>query len=234
MEIVIDLVDLLDRKFLNRSVKVMSHTLVPKARNQFQKPVEIKRYVKINKGFLYALGLWEGDKYVYGGSVGLTNTSKELIEEFIRFLENFIENKQKIREVSINNGAAKRVYVNSWLLRRIIEKLSENKEKFITSKEDLLAYLSGKIDADGTIMIRNAYYKSGLIKITYGNKFEAERDKTLLQKFGLNGNLISYKSRNAYDLKLTYRSSLEILNLLFLKHPEKQKKLTILMGLTRR
>jgi hypothetical protein len=183
---------------------------------------------------LYALGLWEGDKYVYGGSVGLTNTSKELIEEFIRFLENFLENKQKIREVSINNGTAKRVYVNSWLLRRIIEKLSENKEKFINSKEDMLAYLSGKIDADGTIMIRNAYHKSGLIKITYGNKLEAERDKTLLQKFGLNGNLISYKSRNAYDLKLTYSSSLEILNLLFLKHPEKQKKLTILMGLTRR
>lgn len=234
MEVVIDLADLLDRNFLNRSVKVMSHTLVSKARNRFQKPVEIKRYVKINKEFLYALGLWEGDKYVYGGSVGLTNTSKELIEEFIRFLENFLENKQKIREVSINNGIAKRVYVNSWLLRRIIEKLSENKEKFINSKEDLLAYLSGKIDADGTIMIRNAYYKSGLIKITYGNKFEAERDKTLLQKFGLNGNLISYKSRNAYDLKLTYRSSLEILNLLFLKHPEKQKKLTILMGLTRR
>ena len=230
----IDLISILDRSFVEKNVKVNSETIRSKTKNQFAKPIEIKRKINLDKQALYALGLWEGDKYVYGGSVGLTNTSSELLQEFKKFIKNIVRNQKRIKKIPINNGSAERVYVNSWLLRRILEKLSENVNKFIKSKEDLLAYLSGKIDADGTIMPQNFYSRSGLIKITYGNKKEAEKDKLLLEKFKLNASIIPYKDRNAYDLKITYLSSLKILNALSLKNPEKQTKLLILDGLTRR
>jgi hypothetical protein len=166
--------------------------------------------------------------------VGLTNTSSELLQEFKEFIKKIIKNQKSIKEISINSGTAKRIYVNSWLLKRILEKLTEKIERYIKSKKDLLTYLSGKIDADGTIMVQNFYSKSGLIKITYGSKKEAEKDKKLLEKFKLKASIIPYKDRNAYDLKITYLSSFEILNHLKLKNPEKQIKLLMLKGLTRR
>jgi hypothetical protein len=46
--------------------------------------------------------------------------------------------------------------------------------------------------------------------------------------------VISLVQKIAYDLKITYLSSFEILNHLKLKNPEKQIKLLILKGLTRR
>ena len=230
----IDLINLLEKNFVEKNIKINSETIESKTKNQFTKPIKIKRKIKIDEQVLYALGLWEGDKYIYGGSVGLTNTSSELLQEFKEFIKKIIKNQKSIKEISINSGTAKRIYLNSWLLKRILEKLTEKIERYIKSKEDLLTYLSGKIDADGTIMVQNFYSKSGLIKITYGSKKEAEKDKKLLEKFKLKASIIPYKDRNAYDLKITYLSSFEILNHLKLKNPEKQIKLLILKGLTRR
>jgi len=54
---------------------------------------------------------------------------------------------------------------------------------------------------------------SGLIKITYGNKKEAENDLKLIEKFNLHTMIIPYKNRNAFDLKLSYsRKKSKIIN----------------------
>jgi len=182
---------------------------------------------------LYNIGLWMGDKYVWGGSVGLTNTSSELIREFRTFLSKNNPGK-KIREVSINKGKAKRVYINSWKFLKFLMTAEKNITKIIKSKEQFISYISGKIDADGTIMPYNVKYRTGFIKITYGRREDAEKDLILLKKFGLNGCIVGYKERNAFDLKFTFKSCLDLLEKLKLKHPEKKKRLLLIKGLVGR
>jgi len=170
----------------------------------------------------YNIGLWIGDKYVWGNSVGLTNTTKELIEEFKKFLSRNNPGK-RIKEISID-GKAKRVYVNSSKFLRFLQKVQENIINLIETEEQFVSYISGKIDADGTIMPYNVKFRTGFIKITYRKRSEAEKDLFLLRKFGLDGCILPYKKRNAVDLKFTFNSCLKLLEKLKLKHPKKKKK----------
>ncbi len=221
-------------KFLNpKTLQVVDGWVITKVKNQF-KPLSIRKEVKLDNGTFYNLGLWSGDKYVFGGSVGLTNTSEELIDSFHTFLKSLIKESNRIRKILINNGEAKRTYANSWLLLNLFNKLDGSIENFIGRENQMLAYFSGKIDADGTIMPQNFYYKTGLVKITYNKKTEALRDQKLFQKFGYNSSIIPYKGRNAFDLKLTFLSSLKLIPKIKLKHIEKQAKIMVLRGLSGR
>jgi len=177
----------------------------------------------------YILGLWIGDRYMRGGSVGLTNTEKTLIKVFKNFLKKIT--KAEIKERLINNGRAKQVYVNSTKLLKFLTQEAKNIENIIKTEDQFIDYISGKIDADGTIMIYNLKWRTGLIKITYGDKEEMERDLKLCEKFGFKCCILKYKNRNAWDLKFTFISSLQLVKKLRLLHPEKRKKIQILKRL---
>ena len=181
----------------------------------------------------YNFGLWIGDKYVWGGSVGITNTSNTLIQEFKKFLATNNPRKE-IKEITINKGNAKRVYINSWKFLKFLQKIQENIVELIKTKDQFISYISGKIDADGTIMPYNVKFRTGFIKITYNKQDDAEKDLALLRKFGLNGCILPYKKRNAFDLKFTFNSCLNLLEKLKLKHPEKKKKLILIKRLVGR
>jgi hypothetical protein len=226
----VDIIRILPENYVKNYIKINPKWITTHVRNQFRKSVNVKRFFLITKEALYNLGLWSGDKYVYGGTVGLTNTEKELINEFKVFLKNIILEKSKIVIKPINDGKALKVQINSWLLLRILRALDKNRDKIISTIEELCSYLSGKIDADGTIMPKNLNYKTGLIKITYESEEEAKKDSELLNKFNLNASIIPYKDRNAFDLKLTFKSSIFLLNKLQLKHPKKKNTLSILCG----
>lgn len=148
-----------------------------------------------------------------------------LIRVFQDFLASLVCDSNRIKVKSINKGEALRVYVNSTLLRRILEALCQNPCKLVEGEEELYAYLSGKIDADGTIMPYNQKYKTGLIKITAASLEEARADLALLNKFGLRGCILAYKGRNAFDLKITYLDSLFLSGKLAPKDDNKFRKL---------
>ena len=80
----------------------------------------------------------------------------------------------------------------------------------------------------------NVKFRTGFIKITYNKQDDAEKDLALLRKFGLNGCILPYKKRNAFDLKFTFNSCLNLLEKLKLKHPEKKKKLILIKRLVGR
>ncbi|MEM2272429.1 MAG: hypothetical protein QXP56_07175 [Archaeoglobaceae archaeon] len=226
--------NLVDKKSTEKYLAIEGKWIKSNIKNQFQNPLKVSSSITLDLQTFYNIGLWMGDKYVYGGSVGLTNTSEELVSEFKNFLKSLVNEKRRIIEKRINEGKAKRVYVNSWILRRVLENFGKNINQLVRTEAELFAYLSGKIDADGTIMSQNIFNKSGLIKITYGNIKEAISDRKLFKKFGLRCVILPYKNRNAWDLKFSYLSSLKILKVLSLRHPEKKIKIEVLTRLTRR
>lgn len=224
----IDLLKIVPREYAKKYIDYDSDWMQTSAINQYEQKVAIKRKLFLNSQFFYNLGLWIGDKYIYGNSVGITNISLELINEFHEFVKSLIKDSAQAKIKSINNNTAKRVVVNSAILRRTFQELEKITQKLIKSEDELIAYLSGKIDADGTIMPYNLKWKTGFIKITYGNESEIIGDLSLLRKFGLNGYNIKYKDRNAFDLKMDFNSSLKIFNKLVLKHSQKKEKLFLI------
>jgi len=181
----------------------------------------------------YMLGLWMGDKYIWENSVGLTNTQKNLVNIFKTIvLSVFPDLTPKIKK--INNGKAYRVYFNSSHLLSYLQALAKKIVKIIDTEEKFINYISGKIDADGTIMPYNLKWKTGLIKITYGNPKELLADYKLCKKFGYTACILPYKTRNAWDLKFTFRSSLQLLKKLKLHHPTKKRKTKFLIRLVER
>lgn len=230
----IDLIKFLPERYIKQYTKFDPKWIEPITKNQFHKPVKVKRFLVLDKNLLYNLGLWSGDKYVYGGSVGLTNIKKELINEFEFFLKKIINESTAIRKIKINNGTALRVFVNSWLVLRTLNSLTKELKKLIKTKQELFCYLSGLIDADGTIMPNNKKYNTGLIKITYGDERQIQTDLFMCKKFGLNCFITKYKNRNAFDLKFTQSACFLMYNKLFLRHKEKIHKIMLIGKLARR
>ncbi|MBI2084523.1 MAG: hypothetical protein HYT70_02835 [Candidatus Aenigmarchaeota archaeon] len=230
----LDLKLVLPKEYINKYVSVEKNSLKSNVRNQFENSVNVTRFLQIDEKFFYNLGLWCGDKYWFGNSVGITNTNEKLLDEFMKFLERIVKERKMLKKVSINNGDASRVKINSGLIRRILENLEQDRETLIQRENELLAYLSGRIDADGTLMLYAVKYRTSPIKITYGSLEEARKDFSLLKKFNISGWISTYKNRNAYDLKISFNSAVKILSKLFLKDEKKQQKVFLLRELIER
>jgi hypothetical protein len=174
--------------------------LVSKQNNQYSNKAKIKRLWKSSEEIFYSVGLWFGDKYVYGNSVGLTNRNKKCLEAFKTFLYRI--SKSKIKESKDEKGIY-RISINSAILRRSLEGICKEINKHINTCDTLSAFLAGLIDADGTIMPYKARKKSGYIKITLGTDEEIKNIKKLLDKFSITYSISKYSGRNGYDLNLT-------------------------------
>lgn len=220
----IDVTELLDKKYIDKYTKISENYISTKICNQYQKSVLIRRSWDMSQEFAYILGLWCGDKYVYGNRIGLSNKNTLLLGVFENFLKKITNSKEAC--YVFERGEKTKVYINSALLRRILEALENDIKKFI-SNNFLAPYIAGRIDSDGCILLSNIKHKSGLAKITYGSFDEAKTDKEILNSFGYNCSINNYKDRNGFDLKLSVLSCLKIFPqiLEYIKHEEKKQKI---------
>lgn len=177
----------------------------------------------------YILGLWLGDKYWWGSSIGLTNTDLRLIKKFREFFRQCGLEERRIKlsvytknEESINKEELSKlleipsenikmykfkkgqqtyfiIYVNSRKLKREFEALSQNLEDVIKDENTLLSYIAGRFDSDG-------YYsaKRNEIRISYTTKKEAEKDASLIMKFFLKKPRVKFERQaNTWNVELT-------------------------------
>ena len=133
-----------------------------------------------NERDAYILGLWCADGYWWASSIGLSNTDPELIKIFKNFLKRFFpDNRIKFDRYHL--------FVNSRpLLREFIS--AKNRLDDLKDVKVIRAYLAGRFDGDGSIdkNLRND------CRIVYGKKNEAELDKEILRKIGINNVKIYY------------------------------------------
>lgn len=140
----------------------------------------------------YILGLWCADSYWWSSSIGLSNKDPDLIDNFRKFF-------MKIFPVERIKFKDNHLYVNSRpLLREFIgarEKLIDLKAKSVVK-----AYFAGRFDGDGSI--DRDLRKD--CRIVYSKKFEAETDKELLRKIGINNTKVyHYKKARTFCLYIS-------------------------------
>ena len=174
----------------------------------------------------YILGLWCADGYSRTSSVGISNTNPKIVEAFIHFFgEYFPKNRFKLGIYcpncahKIDQTILKQVeepkkyssekatkpayhfYVNSRPFLRDFEEARKNLRN-LQRIDAIKAYLAGRFDGDGSI---NKDMKSHC-RIVYGKRKEAEIDKYLFKKIGINETSIyHYKSANTFCLYI-YRN----------------------------
>ena len=175
----------------------------------------------------YILGLWLGDKYWWGSSIGLINTNPSIIQKFRKFFELLKFEKKRIKlSVYTQNGKANKerltkifnipkrniktykwkkgrkttyiIYVNSRPLKRKFEEYVKNLENLI-NKKNLPQYIAGRLDADGH------YAKSkNRIRIGYTTEEETRRDSKIIFKIMRKNPKISFYSKaNEWILELS-------------------------------
>ena len=133
-----------------------------------------------NEKDAYILGLWCADSYWWASSIGLSNTDSDLIERFREFLkEHFPDERIKFNRSHL--------FVNSRPLLREFMAAKQNLEN-LRKVEVIRAYFAGRFDGDGSIdkNLRND------CRIVYGRKNEAETDKRILRRIGINNTKIYY------------------------------------------
>ena len=220
----IDLLEILDKNYVQKYTVSDASYISTTICNQYSKSVLIRRYWDVNQELAYILGLWAGDKYVYGNRIGLCNIEHELLGAFAGFLRK-VAKPAKVRYV-MENSVKTKVYINSAVLRRTMEALEREIPNLINANL-LSAYFAGRIDADGCIMPSNLRHNSGLAKITYGSLLEAEKDAAILRTLGYHCCITRYKGRNAFDLKMSVLSCIRIFPKLldYSRHQEKRGKI---------
>lgn len=177
----------------------------------------------------YIFGLWSGDKYWWGSSIGLTNTNIRLIKIFREFFKQLGFNKKRIKlsvytksgsgvnkqklsqllQIPRNNIKTYKfkkgrkdyfiIYVNSRQLKREFENRIERLEKVVSNTNSLFQYIAGRFDSDG-------YYspKRKEIRISYTTQKEVERDGNLVSKMSRIRPRIKFeKQANTWNLELT-------------------------------
>ena len=214
----VDITEFLDKKYKEKYVIISKNKVTVNACNQYRSPVLIRRYWNLGNNLAYILGLWFGDKYVYGNRVGLSNKNPILLKEFERFLVNI--SSSNVHFV-VENGIKTKVYINSSLLRRVLEGMQQNTNKIL--RGFIIPYLAGRIDSDGCILTSNLKHNSGLAKITYDKLKEAEADKKLLSRLKCKSCILKYEGRNAFDLKISVSSCTKLFPFL-LKYVKSIKK----------
>ena len=175
---------------------------------------------------LYIFGLWLGDKYWWGSSIGLVNTKLEITKKFVKFLKevgfsiekikvqirakNPINKKKfakilKVKETNIHFSQLKKgnktqitVYVNSRKFKREFIKETRTIREKIKTKKELIEYLRGRFDADG-----HFDPKKKRIRIAYTTLEEAKADASLIQRIiKEKPKVVFYKKANEAILEL--------------------------------
>ena len=145
-----------------------------------------------NEKDAFILGLWCADCYWWSSSIGLSNTDKDLIGIFRKFLRKFFVEER----IKFNRN---HIFVNSRPLLREFRNAENNLEK-LDKPKIINAYFAGRFDGDGSVdkNMRND------CRIVYSNKKEAEIDKFLLSKIGINNTKIYYyKSAKTFCLYIS-------------------------------
>lgn len=180
----------------------------------------------IMKEDLYIIGLWLGDKYWWGSSIGLVNTKLRIAQRFVRFLresgfpverikvqvraKNFVNRKRiaeklKVKETNIHFSRLKKgkrtqitVYVNSRKFKKeFIQKAETIREK-IKTEDELVEYLKGRFDADG-----HFDQMKKRVRIAYTTLEEAKADALLIQRIvGKKPKVVFYEKANEAILEL--------------------------------
>ncbi len=128
----------------------------------------------------YILGLWCADGYWWSSSIGLSNVDLDLINVYRKFFKNiFPENR-----IRFNRN---HLFVNSRPLLREFISARKNLEK-LENENIIKAYFAGRFDGDGSV---DKNLRSDC-RIVYSNKKEAEIDKKLLEKIGIDNTKIYY------------------------------------------
>ncbi len=217
----LDLIQILDRNYLE-SYATWDHEYISLTTcNQYSRSIKVRRYWNVDSQLAYVLGIWMGDKYTYGNRIGLSNKNENLRLKFEQFIKTILLSPFEFHHV-VENREITKTYVNSALLLRIFRALEYNIEQIVKGRF-VIPYISGKIDADGTILTSNLKHNSGLAKITYNHLAEAETDKNILTSMGYRCCITKYKNRNAFDLKLSILTCLKTFPLFldFLMHEKK-------------
>lgn len=223
----IDVLNFLDKEYKEKYIKTFKDKITVKACNQYKKPVLIRRYWNLDNNLAYILGLWLGDKHIYGNRVGLSNKNPVLLKEFEKFLTKISDSKIYF---VVENNIKTKVYINSSLLRRVLEGMQQNIEELV--KDFVISYLAGRIDSDGCILTSNLKYNSGLAKITYNKLKEAKTDRKLLSHLKCKSCILKYKNRNAFDLKISILSCIELFPFLleYVKSVEKRSNISFCLA----
>ena len=145
-----------------------------------------------NEKDAYILGLWCADSYWWASSIGLSNTDLDLIERFREFLKGHFQEER----IKFNRS---HLFVNSRpLLREFISAKSRIDD--LKDAKIICAYFAGRFDGDGSIdkNLRND------CRIVYGRKNEAETDKELLKRIGIdNTKVYYYKTAKTFCLYIS-------------------------------
>jgi hypothetical protein len=169
----------------------------------------------------YILGLWCADGYHRTSSFGLSSINVQLIKRFAKYLlSQFKHERLRLRiyipahhnicppsliseicdkisylRMTKARNVAYQVYVNSRpLLRRFMELKTRISD---ISDEEVIPYIAGRFDGDGSV----AEDLRRDLRIVYGNKEEALRDKNLLNKIrGYRIQIYCYRKARTYCL----------------------------------
>lgn len=174
----------------------------------------------------YIFGLWCADGYHRTSSIGLSNINPKLIDRFGTYLEErFPKDRLRLRVYLPNNATADKrliskyrrvsilsvrkarhasyhVYVNCRSMLRDFTEAKKHMEAI--SKGFIIPYLAGRFDGDGSV---NSNLKKDF-RIVYGNRREAELDKTLLSRIKpYRASSYHYKRANTYCLYISQKDA---------------------------
>ena len=184
----------------------------------------------------YILGLWLADKYWWGSSVGISNTDERLILRFSKWLlqyypperlrlKIYVSHSEKFVSTEIMKIVPREniktylhkklssiqyvLYVNSRPLKRLFDNVSGNIFKYLANDEDIIDYLAGRVDGDGSIDIHKLR-----LRIAYSNFYEVLTDARLLEKIGITPKIKYYTTAREYILEICCKEYREIIQLL--------------------
>ncbi len=157
-----------------------------------------------NHELIYLLGLFEGDKYEWTGTFGITNRNKKILERASHPLSIFGKVKWKKDEkgffrILITSRPGKRLFLSE---------MQKIKEEIPSDIHHATFYLAGKYDADGT-----RWKDRDRLKITYSLKDDIEFDIKLLASLGMASKKRPYKNRKAVDLEISAENARKFISL---------------------
>lgn len=161
----------------------------------------------------YALGLWCADSYWWSSSIGLSNVEPELVLRFGAFLSSAVGAERlrlriyRVKESPVDDRVlaltdrvtickphkmkrtAYQIYVNS---RPLLREVVSWRERLASIPTELIVpYIAGRFDGDGSLGSR--------LRIVYTTQAEAELDKRLLAKAGIERtSVLYYATSNDY------------------------------------
>lgn len=178
----------------------------------------------MNNNYLYELGKWLGDRRGFP-RVGIINTELQLVKDTNRFLEKQFKQKPVLRKITkkenktmFGEEAYETFIVSSPIHKRLENEIQKIKEDINSlKKKQILSFLSGFIDAEGTIDLKNDQ-----IVISVGKKNEEIKELIYLLIKRLEWEVRVWDC--VKEWKISVKSNKEIIKQLKknVKHPQKK------------